>query len=182
MFTTAASLTAGTIKGLIGLGVLLVAGLGIILTGVRYRLGRERAWPWFLGGALSIALSLVIWWVAMAFTTSGDYHAWNVKEGDVQRVNKRLVSAGEKGMEERFVVVIDGQPYGVDDTRAALLRPGDFVSLRCKKEFQWGVPREAHNWACRWNSSGAIGVGQRMKVRVSYVVDLDDRNRRRDLR
>lgn len=52
-------------------------------------------------------------------------------------------------MSTRYVVVIEGQPYGVDDTRAALLKVGDSVSLLCTKEFVWGSNN--NGYACNWN-------------------------------
>lgn len=102
---------------------------------------------------ICIPLWLGAWWWGMAFTTSADYHAWNVKQGKVENVGKRLIASGDSGMSERYVFTIAGVPYGVDDTRASVVKPGDAVTLRCKKDYQWGVPREAHGWACRWNGA-----------------------------
>lgn len=144
-----ATVTGGTIIGVVVLAVLLLACLG----GLIYALFAAREGRWF-GVALAVLCALVCigaWWWGMAFTLSGDYHAWNVKEGRVEAISKRLVPAGDKSMQERFVLKIDGEPYGVDDTRAALAKVGDEVSLRCKKDWQWGIPREAHGWGCRWN-------------------------------
>ena len=146
-----ATMTGGTIIGLVTLAVCLLLCLGGLVIGFAARSGRDPAGWWWIGGSVISALVVLgLWWWAMAFTLSGDYHAWNVKEGKVERVAKRLV-AKDKGMAERYVVTFNGQPYGIDDTRAALVRAGDEVSLRCKKDFEWGVPREAHGWACRWN-------------------------------
>lgn len=93
----------------------------------------------------------VLWWWGMAFTLSGDYHAWNDKTGVVVEKNKRIVPAGDKGIQERFVLrFADGQLYGVDDTRASLIKRGQRVRLKCKKDYQWGVPRSSHGWACRY--------------------------------
>lgn len=76
------------------------------------------------------------------------YHQWRLVEGTVQKVSSRLITTGDKTMAQRYVVVIDGQPYGVDDTRASLLHKGDHIKLSCKPEFQlFSVPGEA----CRWN-------------------------------
>lgn len=105
-----------------------------------------------IGCAALVPVSAFVWWWSMAFTFSGDYHSWSVKQGKVDRVAKRLI-ATDNGMAERYVVTIAGRPYGIDDTRATLLKAGDFVSLRCKKDWEWGVPRSANGWACRWNGA-----------------------------
>lgn len=149
------TVTGGTIAGLVALVIFLLAAAGSVALGIYERRARHD-YPIFppgflIGGGIALALITVgCWWWSMAFTLSGDYHSWNVKEGEVEKVAKRIVSADD-GISERYVVTIDGQPYGVDDTRAALVEVGDQVSLRCKKDYQWGVPREAHGWSCRWN-------------------------------
>jgi len=106
------------------------------------------------GSLLLVPVWLVLWWWSMAFTTSGDYHAWNTKQGTVEQIGKRLI-ATDSGMSERYVLTLDGTPYGVDDTRASIVAKGDMVQLRCKKDYQWGVPRESHGWACRYIGKGA---------------------------
>jgi hypothetical protein len=141
-----ATITGGAIAGYVALTTCLLLALLIVLIGA----SQPHKGLWFAGAVVWILLSIGCWWWGMAFTTSADYHAWNVKDGEVDRVAKRLI-ATDKGMAERYVVTINGEPYGIDDTRAALVQQGDSVSLRCKKDFQWGVPREAHGWACRWN-------------------------------
>jgi hypothetical protein len=76
-----------------------------------------------------------------------DYHYYVAKQGRVERINSRLIAA-DNSVSQRFVVVINGQPYGIDDTRASLLKEGDFVKLHCKKEFDWGSSDQG--WACKW--------------------------------
>lgn len=91
----------------------------------------------------------VIWLAiaAVAYIPYGkDYHYWTPVTGEVEEVDSRLLSDGE-GMSERYVFTIDGQPYGVDDTRAATVDEGDRVALMCKKEWQW---QAADGWGCRW--------------------------------
>jgi hypothetical protein len=76
-----------------------------------------------------------------------EFHQWRPVTGKVTEVSKRLI-AQDKSMSERYVLVIDGQPYGVDDTRASLVKVGDTVSLSCKRDWQYAsVP----GWVCRWN-------------------------------
>lgn len=149
-------MTGGTIGGLVALvvGLLFAAGCiawPFVRKDYYYRLP---AGAWIATGVGLGLLVIGFWWWGMAFTLSSDYHAWNAKEGTVDRVAKRLI-ATENGMSERYVVTMSGQPYAIDDTRATLIEKGDRISLRCKKEYQWGVPREAHGWACRWNGMPA---------------------------
>lgn len=97
------------------------------------------------GAAVIVALvSLAGYW-----PYKHDYHFWVPVQGKVENVSKRLVSDGDKGMQERYVVTIDGQPYGIDDTRASLVKKGDTLSIACKKEYQWGS--RDHGWGCRWD-------------------------------
>lgn len=102
-----------------------------------------------LAGWVTLVLAILV----TAFTAFAmwpfkhDYHFWQDVSGQVERVDRRLVSVGEGSMEEKVVVVVDGQPYGVRDTRAALLKKGDHVDLRCKRAYQWA---STHGWDCRW--------------------------------
>jgi hypothetical protein len=152
-----ATVTVGWIAGLIGLAVvlaLLVVAL-VIAVKMRPNVPSDERWmntAWIVVFIIMFPVTLGVWWMSSAFTTSGDYHAWNVKTGTVSEVSKRIVPAGDKGIQERFVVRLReaGGLYGIDDTRASLLKSGDEVRLKCKKDYQWGVDRSAHGWACRW--------------------------------
>ena len=77
-----------------------------------------------------------------------DYLSWHRVDGKVEQVASRQVSDG-KAMSQRFVLVIDGRPYGVDDTRAALVKAGESVTLACKKEYQYAAES---GWACNWGA------------------------------
>lgn len=86
-------------------------------------------------------------------TGGADYHKWSPKSGEVESVNKRLVSK-DKSMEEKYVIVFKGSPqeYGVEDTRAALIQSGDKVVVKCKRHYQWG---STPGYNCRWVSRTA---------------------------
>jgi hypothetical protein len=105
-------------------------------------------------GVPVIALLCVGAWLLFSWPLSYEYHHWIPVKGSVTQTNKRLNSCGDGCVEQRFVAVINGQPYGIDDTRASLLKPGDKVSLRCKKEYVYGTPRGSHGWACNWIGGG----------------------------
>jgi hypothetical protein len=103
----------------------------------------------FWGAIAVIALTVVITGIAM-WPWQSDYHFWKPINGRVEKISSRFVSAGDKGgTNQRFVVVVNGQPYGVDDTRASLLKVGDIVHLKCKREFVWGSG--SNGWGCNWN-------------------------------
>lgn len=95
------------------------------------------------GLLITLIISAIVFWPYEA-----QYHQWRPITGQVQQISSRMIADG-KAMSQRFGVVIDGQPYAVDDTRASLLKVGDRVSLMCIKEWQWAsTPGDA----CRWVS------------------------------
>lgn len=96
----------------------------------------------------SIALLLAaVATAGLMFPYNSEFHQWRHVSGTVDKVGSRVISTGESSISQRFVVVIDGQPFGVDDTRASLLKPGDHVDLACKKEWQYAADS---GWGCRW--------------------------------
>ena len=150
-------LTPGTIAALIivPLGAIIaIASLAFIIAGFRHE--PENSWDDFgfaakaFGGvglaiaALMIGLPLI----GLALVGfNGDYMAYKPVSGQVEQVASRQIASG-KAMETRYVFQINGQPYGVDDTRAALVKTGDTVNLNCVKEFVWGSTN--NGYACNW--------------------------------
>jgi hypothetical protein len=80
---------------------------------------------------------------------NSEYHQWRTVHGRVQKVSSRLIG-GDGSVSQRFVVQIDGQPFGVDDTRASLLVVGDTVTLKCVREWQYAA---SSGWGCNWGGS-----------------------------
>ena len=142
----------GTLIGL-PLGViLLVAGLVIIVRLTvwthRHPDHRDTSDAGMLRlGVVVATLVIAVGLLVGMYPYSSEYHQWRDVSGTAESIDKRLVSAGE-GMSERFVITIDGQPFGVDDTRAAAANEGDTVNLRCKKEWQYAA---SDGWGCRWH-------------------------------
>lgn len=93
------------------------------------------------------ALITVVIYAASMWPYHSEFHQWRSVTGTVQQISSRMVSS-DKSMSQRYVVVIDGEPFAVDDTRASLLHKGDKVSLKCKKEYQF---QAVSGWACNWN-------------------------------
>lgn len=141
---------------LVGLPIAILAALALVASGA-WMVKRSRtadhidALPlkWLAIGCY-VAAALIA--VATAsplgmYPYDSEYHQWRDVTGTVERVESRQIADGE-GMSERYVFVIDGQPFSVDDTRAAVANKGDTVSLRCKREWQYAA---ASGWACRWS-------------------------------
>lgn len=108
----------------------------------------------FIGGlTLFLGLTTGILTLALMWPLKYDYHHWKPVTGQVQQINKRLVGVGSNdGASERYVVRLSGREYGIDDSRASLLKVGDTVAIKCKKEHEFMQPYGDDGWACRWGS------------------------------
>jgi hypothetical protein len=145
----AASLTAGAIWGTLAAAILFVCFVAAVVGAFALPEGADGRRSFMAVGTAGALATVVVWLWAM-WPLKYDYHHWVEKSGRVEKISNRLVSGGEGVVNQRFVVVLHGQPYGIDDTRAALLHVGDPVHLRCKKEHQFFQPYAADGWACRW--------------------------------
>lgn len=122
--------------------VLLIFGIVHLRTLDRY----EDPAPGIKALACALVAAIV---TAVAFIPyDAQYHQWRPVSGTVEQVDSRMIAQG-KGMSERFVVKVDGVLYGVDDTRAATLRPGDHVKLLCIRDWDW--PSTDNGWVCKWD-------------------------------
>lgn len=87
--------------------------------------------------------------VGLAFTLwplDSTFHKYYRVTGDVEQISSRMIAAN-KAMQQRFVVVLDGKPFAIDDTRASLLKVGDEVALQCSREYQYAGES---GWSCEW--------------------------------
>lgn len=141
-----------TLGTLIALPMAIIAAIACISIGV-YLARRENDDPYhgddifaIIWTAVGAFLIVITAWAMYPY--KADYHRWNTKDGVVTNVEKRLVGTGN-GMEEKIVVKIDGHedPYGCLDTRCALLVPGDYLKLACKKVFEYGA---TDGWDCKF--------------------------------
>lgn len=90
-------------------------------------------------GTIPVAVSVLVIAAFAYWPFKWEYHSWQKTTGTIQTISKRLVSTGDKSMEERFVVQFtDGRQRSCDDSRCSLLRPGMTLTLRCKRAYQWG--------------------------------------------
>lgn len=69
-----------------------------------------------------------------------EYHKFIAHYGPVAQIADRQIASGN-GMETKYVVTFenDNQQYGCSDTRCALVKPGDVLSLSCIKDWEWAA-------------------------------------------
>ena len=138
---------------LIGLPLAVLTTITLVALGVillrRSRTEFDRAEMIFFGvGSLLAATALAICTASPLgmWPYDSEYHQWREVSGTVERIESRQIADGN-GMSERYVFVIAGQPFGIDDSRAAVAEEGDTVTLRCKREWQYA---SESGWGCRW--------------------------------
>ncbi|HEY9418068.1 MAG TPA: hypothetical protein VIQ30_25190 [Pseudonocardia sp.] len=89
-------------------------------------------------GCLVVAVGLGVgfWWGM--YPWQAEYHQWRPVSGVVATIDSRLLAAGKGSTEQKFVVSFVGDPvlYGVLDTRAASVRPGDRLDISCVRRWQ----------------------------------------------
>lgn len=135
----------GVLIGLPITGIFVIICLALIVGGILLWYDDGDSILFWIGiGCLVVVLGVFTF---TFWPFKAEYHKWTATEGTVTNMNKRLIPAGEHGMQERIVVVINGRQYGCDDTRCALIEKGDQVGLRCKKEFEWG---STNGYACKF--------------------------------
>jgi hypothetical protein len=99
-----------------------------------------------IGGLIG---ALVAYWPLKA-----EYHQYRSVSGTVAKISSRLIANdnGDRGgTSQKFVVVLTSgpQPYGVNDTRAALIKPGDTIHLKCKRTYEYGSDNAGYD--CKWS-------------------------------
>lgn len=151
----------GVLVGLPVVGILVLASLAAVAFGVSMRRypRRDTFWgadddrflgAWLLGSGV-VALVLTVSISAFAFWPyQKQYHWWQPVHGQVEQVSSRLLPAGERTVTQKFVVKLrnDPHPYGIDDTRASLLKPGDSVSLSCIRVYTYASGDNGYD--CKW--------------------------------
>lgn len=104
----------------------------------------------FLGASAilgAVCLGLIIGTAYGMYPYDAEYHTWRKKSGTVGAVDSRLLGQ-EKSTTQRFVVTFtDGEQRACDDTRCATVKRGDWLSLRCKRAWQYGA---TPGYDCNW--------------------------------
>lgn len=167
MFNILADTTTFTYRWLFPIGVILTAIFLIVsvlalvnwlTAGTRYDRSDGRMFFWIV---LIVTILIGGLTFGATYPFKYEYHHWVDKKGIVEAVSSRLISAGDSGgSNQRFVVVVNGEPLGVDDTRASLIKVGDSVFLKCKKEYEFGTSLAANGWACKWGAATSTRPAQ----------------------
>jgi hypothetical protein len=145
------AVTGGFIGGTIAAVVLALCAVAALVVGLLIRRDGQGGDGGFIFGGLAVLVVVSVAWVWASWPLAYDYHHWVDKRVTVTEVSSRLLSDGDHGISQKFVVRDpSGVFYGIQDTRAALIHKGDTVHLRCKKAYQYGVSRASHGWDCRW--------------------------------
>jgi hypothetical protein len=132
---------------------------GIVTAALLFRHARREDFEpgMFRGFGWTAVCWSIGWLAASAFALypyKAEYHAWHVHAGTVAHISSRLLATGSgdnTGTSQKFVVQFTGsqQQYGIDDTRAALVKPGDHLRLTCIRTHQWGAGVDGYD--CRWD-------------------------------
>lgn len=147
----------GVLVGLPVAGVvtLILLGLAALLLYV-WRSTEPGGWSdrgLFAGGfftCLALALGVVIATGLLMWPWHAEYHRWTTVTGEVRTVSSRFLASDTQGggSTQRFVVDLAGVGQrSCDDTRCSLVKPGDRLTLSCKREWQYtGTP----GWSCAY--------------------------------
>lgn len=134
--------TTWSIGHYVGIAFAILAAVFVVTAIIAVVAALRSKYPedlWLLTGAL-VALAIITGGITAwgNYPYDAEYHQWRGVQGEVTHIDKRLISAGDKGMSERFVVTIDGVgERGCDDTRCAGVDVGDVLTLVCKREWQF---------------------------------------------
>jgi len=99
-------------------------------------------------GAIWLAILTPILAAAFTFPWEKQYHYWDDKAGVVAEIEARLLKDGD-GMSEKYAVRFEGstQEYGCEDTRCSLVKPGDTLTLRCIRVWEYSG---TDGWDCAY--------------------------------
>lgn len=90
----------------------------------------------FFGSFVAAVATLGIYVAATWPTFDMQYHSYKQVSGSVQAVSSRFLGDG-KSTTQNFAVTIAGHDYRCDDTRCALVKVGDTLTLSCIREWQY---------------------------------------------
>lgn len=106
------------------------------------------------GGCAALVVGVAAW---AFYPYDSDYHRWQPKHGQITEISSRLLSSGDNGTTQKFVVALDsGGEFACNDTRCSLLHKGDYLSLSCKKAWQFSG---TDGWDCNYVDSERAEAG-----------------------
>lgn len=124
---------------------LLVGSLvGAVLAENRWALGL--LWGPAVAGCFAIIYAAMFTWGAYPPLNSA-YHTYVPTTIQVASTSSRLLGDGNSTTQYFAIQDKEGNTYRCDDTRCSVLKPGQFVTLMCVKEFETnGTPGESCNF------------------------------------
>lgn len=142
----------GVLIGLPIVGLILLACVVVLAFAVLAAIFGERQDRGFAavvaGCAGAVAAIVLIICLFAYWPWSPSWHKWYDTTGTVQSISSRIISDGDKSVNQRFVVKFtDGRIRSCDDTRCSLLKPHDSLSLSCKRAYQWAGTA---GWDCNY--------------------------------
>lgn len=144
--------TTGTLAGFVATGVVALLVLAALILAVSALVQREGLLAAIFGGGALLLVVGVAWaW----FPYDKRYHALETVHGTVSEVASRQI-AKDEGFEQKFVVrfLESPQEYGCEDTRCALVKPGDQVTLKC--QLKWDRTG-TDGFDCKWGKNEGTG-------------------------
>ena len=142
----------GTIFGVPGFIVAALVCVGVLLYGVFFADRDIMVLPIVLG-ACGLAIAVIVFMTAY-WPFDSSYHKWYTVAGVVKSIDSRQAEGDSASFTRMVITYAGGEQYGCDDTRCAAVRPGDLLTLRCKREWQYeGTP----GYLCNFVANGAVG-------------------------
>lgn len=121
----------------IGLPVTIVV---LVVSGIFAYVQRDEFGIAVMGWIVFVTVLGIALWQFFPYTP--DYHRYKPVSGTVAEISSRILGNGDS-VDQKFVVVFQGNPqeYGCLDTRCALVKIGDRLSLKCLKKWEYaGTP------------------------------------------
>lgn len=159
MIAAEGHVSRGFTAGLTVTIVLAVICLAVVAWGLVY--SRTAAYDavdgWWLVGVGAVGLLITVAAAAIAFYPYDmQYHRYKPVTGTVEESTARMLASGDGGSTQQFAVRFVGSPqvYRCDDTRCALVKPGDRLSLNCIRDYEYA---STSGWRCRFVGSVPAG-------------------------
>lgn len=146
------TVSQGAIWGTVGFIIVLIIALVVIFgSWLAYQEDDDKFWIGSAVFGVLVGIFASVIYITSMWPFSWEYHEWRAVSGTVDQVSSRTMSDDNGNMVQRFVVRYgNGDERACDDTRCSLLKPGDQLSLTCKREWQWVGE---HGWSCNYVSS-----------------------------
>lgn len=129
-----------TLGILILLPILIVATLVFLIAGIVWVVSKwdldtfDRVPGW---GMIILAV-VILGCTALGFYPyKAEYHQYVTKVGTVKSIKSRLLGSSDSFQQKFVAEFTDGRKLGCEDTRCALVKPGDTLIMACKRQWQY---------------------------------------------